>query len=72
MNGSKDNAFKIEAENIIGGGKLKYSDDLLNGTLPASTSRLIGASTITGYCYNITALTDYIDKNFTGKVLGQY
>ena len=68
MNGSKDNAFKIEAENIIAGGKLKYSDDLLNGTLPAATSRTISSATVTGYCYNITGLTDYIDKNFTGKV----
>jgi prepilin-type N-terminal cleavage/methylation domain-containing protein len=68
MDGAKDNAFEIEAENIIDGAKLKYSDDLLESTLPTAVSATISGSSITGYCYNITSLTDYIDKSFTGKV----
>ncbi len=68
MDGAKENAFNIEAENIIDGAKLKYSDDLLEGTLPSSTTTTISSVSVTGYCYDITGLTEYIDKSFTGKI----
>jgi len=63
MNGAKENAFEIEAENIIDGAKLKYSDDLLDNTLPATVTVTIGSS-VTGYCYDIYDLGDYVDKTF--------
>ena len=34
MDNAKENAFKIEAENIINGAKLKFANDMLNDSLP--------------------------------------
>ena len=34
MDSAKENAFKIEAENIINGAKLKFANDMLNDSLP--------------------------------------
>ncbi|HOP66075.1 MAG TPA: type II secretion system protein [Bacilli bacterium] len=64
MDGAKENAFEIEAENIIDGAKLKYSDDLLDSTLPTALTVTISGSSVTGYCYDIYDLTDYVDKTF--------
>jgi prepilin-type N-terminal cleavage/methylation domain-containing protein len=64
MNGAKENAFEIEAENIIDGAKLKYSADLLENDLPSTTTVTISGSSVTGYCYPIYVLADYVDKTF--------
>ena len=64
MNGSKDNAFRIESENIGQAAKTAYADDLLNGVTTRSVTG--------GYCYSISYLktNGYIDKAFTASAKG--
>lgn len=67
MDGAKENAFEIEAENIINGAKLKYADDLLDSSLPTAITVTI-TSDVTGYCYALSDLSDYVDKTFGSNV----
>ena len=64
MDGAKNNAFKIEAENIAKAAKSAYADDLLN----SDTTR----STANGYCYSIAYLqtNGYVDKTFSASHKG--
>jgi type IV pilus assembly protein PilA len=64
MDGAKNNAFKIEAENIAKAAKSAYADDLLNNDTTRSTAN--------GYCYSISYLKTggYVDKTFSADHKG--
>ncbi len=64
MDGAKENAFKIEGENIAKAAKAAYADDLLN----SDTTRSVAG----GYCYSISYLqtNGYVDKTFTASHTG--
>ncbi len=66
MDNSKKNSFVVEAENIIGGAKLAYADSLLNSSSVTATTVTVSINSVpvTGKCFSIANLANYLDKKF--------